>query len=193
MPVTNLPSESPPGFRATGQSKARSVFQGNHVARSVVLFENARTWLIGGVRDEEANLLIGMRASLSLHNAADMTVRGNYIHTEIPSFRWSQVHTLSVGGACPNLVIEHNVIRHGQWVVRGVTGEFRYNLVLDADGHGYSASPARNPKGPSGGGSHVVRGGSFASGAAWVRSAARGPATDTRSPYVGFRCAYDAP
>jgi len=34
VPVTNLPSESPPGFRATGRSRARKVFQGNQVRRS---------------------------------------------------------------------------------------------------------------------------------------------------------------
>src|SRR6185436_8117042 len=106
--------------------------QGNHISRSVVLFESTSNWLIGGNKDEEANILIGMRASLSIHRCADLTVRGNYIHTEIPSFRWSQVHTIAVGPPCPGLVIEHNVIRHGQWVVRGLAGEFRYNLVLDA-------------------------------------------------------------
>jgi hypothetical protein len=141
VPVTNLPSESPPGFRATGRSPARKLFQGNHVARSVVLFENTANWLIGGDRDEDSNLLIGMRASLSLHRSAGMRVRGNYVHTDIPSYRWSQVHTLQVVSPCPGLVVEHNVLRHGQWVVRGLTGEFRYNLVLDADAHNFIIGP----------------------------------------------------
>ncbi|HYT87430.1 MAG TPA: right-handed parallel beta-helix repeat-containing protein [Gemmataceae bacterium] len=142
VPVTNLPSSSPPGFRATGQSSARHLFQGNRVYRSVVLFENTRNWLIGGERDEDANILIGMRASLSLHSCSDTRIRGNYIHTEIPSYRWSQVHALAVGRTCSGVVIEHNVIRHGQWVVRGVTGEFRYNLVLDADAHNFIVGPS---------------------------------------------------
>lgn len=141
VPVTNLPSESPPGFRATGESPAPKFFQGNRVSRSVVLFENTRNWLIGGDTDADSNLLIGMRASITLHSCSDTRVRGNYLHTEIPSFRWSQVHTLAVGGSCPGLVIEHNVIRHGQWVVRGLQGEFRYNLVLDADGHNFIIGP----------------------------------------------------
>src|SRR5262249_2594868 len=68
-------------------------------------------------------------------------VRGNYIHTDIPSFRWSQTHTLAVQSPSPNLVVEHNIIRHGQWVVRGLTGEFRDNLVLDADGHNFIIGP----------------------------------------------------
>src|SRR5262249_2649546 len=62
------------------------------------------------------------------------------VHPEIPSFRWSQVHTLQVVGSS-GLVVEHNVLRHGQWVVRGLSGQFRYNLVLDADGHNFIIGP----------------------------------------------------
>src|SRR5262249_50797304 len=139
--VTNLPSESPPCFRATGQSPARKFFQGNYIGKSVVLFDNTRNWLLGGANEEDSNLLIGMRASLSLHGCADIVVRGNYIHTEIPSSRWSQVHTLMVGQPCPRLVVEHNVLRHGQWVVRGLSGDFRYNLVPDADAQNFITGP----------------------------------------------------
>lgn len=140
VPVTNLPDQSPPIFRASGRSKARKLFQGNHVTRSVVLFEETNDWLIGGDGDEDANILIGMRASFTLTRASKMIVRGNYVHTEIPSFRWSQVHTLAVV-ACSDLLVEHNILRHGQWVVRGLSGEFRYNLVLDADGHNFIIGP----------------------------------------------------
>jgi hypothetical protein len=141
FPVTNLPDGSPPGFRATGRSKARRLFQGNHVAKSIVLFESTNNWLIGGDKDEDANTIIGMRASLSIHRCERMTLRGNYVHTEIPSFRWSQVHTLNIVAPCPDLLVEHNILRHGQWVVRGLAGEFRYNLVLDADGHNFIIGP----------------------------------------------------
>lgn len=146
VPVTNLPDQSPPGFRATGKSKARKLFQGNLVLRSVVLFDNTNNWLIGGERDEDANILTGMRASFSIMRSSSMTVRGNYVHTEIPSFRWSQVHTLAVGSPCPDLLVEHNILRHGQWVVRGLAGEFRYNLVLDADGHNFIIGPQAGTK-----------------------------------------------
>jgi hypothetical protein len=142
VPVTNLPSESPPGFRASGRSTARKLFQGNRLEKSVVSFENTNNWLIGGASDEDSNVILGMRGSLSLSSCDDTLVKGNYIHTEIPSFRWSQVHTIAVGGKCTGLVIEHNVIRHGQWVVRGLSGQFRYNLVLDADGHNFIIGPA---------------------------------------------------
>ncbi len=139
LPVTNLPDESPPVFRASGKSTARKLFQGNRVDKSIVLFEDTRNWLIGGA-DGEGNVILGMRGSLSLFSCDDMTVKGNYVHTEIPSFRWSQVHTLMVG-RCSGLVVEHNILRHGQWVVRGLSGQFRYNLVLDADGHNFIIGP----------------------------------------------------
>ncbi len=142
VPVTNLPSSSPPIFRATGSSPARKLFQGNRIDKSVVLFENTRRWLVGGPKDEDANLLIGLRASLSIHRCEDVTIRGNYVHTDIPSYRWSQVHTLAVVPPCPGLVVEHNILRHGQWVVRGLAGEFRYNLVLDADAHQFIIGPS---------------------------------------------------
>jgi hypothetical protein len=141
VPVTNLPSESPPGFRASGRTSARKLFQGNRIEKSIVDFENTNNWLIGGAGDDEGNIILGMRGSLSLYGCDDTTVKGNYIHTEIPSFRWSQVHTISVGRDCKKLVIEHNVIRHGQWVVRGLSGEFQYNLVLDADAHNFIVGP----------------------------------------------------
>jgi hypothetical protein len=141
VPVTNLPDQSPPVFRASGDSPARKLFQGNRINKSVVAFERARNWLIGGDTDADSNIITGLRGSLSIFTCTDLTVRGNYIHTEIPSFRWSQVHTILVHSPCPNLVIEHNIIRHGQWVIRGLTGEFRYNVVLDADGHNFIIGP----------------------------------------------------
>ncbi len=58
-------------------------------------------------------------------------------------------------------------------------------------GFGYGGTPVTSPKGPPGGMTHVVRGGSFRDGAAWQRAAARGPARVPRAADVGFRCAYD--
>ncbi len=70
--------------------------------------------------------------------------------------------------------------------------------IVDENGFGYPAASQLNPKGPSTGAYHVVRGGSYHSGAAWIRTTARGergspvdPPT-MRSPVVGFRCARDA-
>ena len=66
---------------------------------------------------------------------------------------------------------------------------------VDEENFGYPQTPPGhpliNPKGPATGIGHVLRGGSFAEGAAWVRAAARGKMLPSRSPSVGFRCAYD--
>jgi formylglycine-generating enzyme len=64
----------------------------------------------------------------------------------------------------------------------------------DDENFGYPETPLGkplvNPKGPQTGMGHVIRGGSFAEGAAWVRGAARGKMNASRAPTVGFRCAY---
>jgi formylglycine-generating enzyme required for sulfatase activity len=60
----------------------------------------------------------------------------------------------------------------------------------DAHGFGYPQASQVNPKGPSHGLLHVVRGGNYADGAIFVRGAARDAAIGP-SPAVGFRCASD--
>jgi formylglycine-generating enzyme required for sulfatase activity len=62
---------------------------------------------------------------------------------------------------------------------------------VDDNGFGYAPGAVVNPKGPQNGVGHVLRGGSFADGAAWVRTAARGRMLDLRAPVTGFRCAYE--
>ena len=62
---------------------------------------------------------------------------------------------------------------------------------VDQNGVSYSAQPQNNPKGPPSGIAHVIRGGSFAEGGVFMRSAARQPMMLLRSSQVGFRCAYD--
>jgi formylglycine-generating enzyme required for sulfatase activity len=58
----------------------------------------------------------------------------------------------------------------------------------------YGKSPERNPKGPSSGETRVIRGGSWGSGPANVRSAIRGRDTPSdRIDGIGFRCAQDVP
>jgi formylglycine-generating enzyme required for sulfatase activity len=68
--------------------------------------------------------------------------------------------------------------------------------VLELDGAGlpvpYADAPEVDPKPKAVGGVfHVVRGGSYADGAMWLRSAARDSTSSSRSPWVGFRCASD--
>ena len=58
----------------------------------------------------------------------------------------------------------------------------------------YPQSTVSDPKGPDTGDERVVRGGSYAHGKPWLRSAARGHAfPGSRAAFRGFRCAYDAP
>jgi formylglycine-generating enzyme required for sulfatase activity len=68
-------------------------------------------------------------------------------------------------------------------------------LEIDASGRpvGYSQEPQVDPRPKTtGGGFHVVRGGSFVDGAMWMRGAGRDIATVSRPAWVGFRCAADA-
>jgi formylglycine-generating enzyme required for sulfatase activity len=68
----------------------------------------------------------------------------------------------------------------------------RYELV-DENGFGFTAQAQVNPKGPPSGSLHVLRGGSYVQGAAWMRSAWRGTLVQERSSDIGFRCASDLP
>ena len=60
---------------------------------------------------------------------------------------------------------------------------------VDDQGFGYAPGSAVNPRGPSSGVFHVVRGGSYTDGAAWMRTTARTTTTVARSAQIGFRCA----
>ncbi len=78
----------------------------------------------------------------------------------------------------------------------GNAAEWVWDLFdTDDENFGYPETrrgqPLVNPRGPQTGIGHVIRGGSFAEGAAWVRGAARGKMGASRAPTVGFRCAYE--
>jgi formylglycine-generating enzyme required for sulfatase activity len=67
-------------------------------------------------------------------------------------------------------------------------------LEYDAEGHpvGYAAEAEVDPKPrTSGGGFHVVRGGSYEVAPMWLRAAARDTTSLRRPASVGFRCASD--
>jgi formylglycine-generating enzyme required for sulfatase activity len=67
-------------------------------------------------------------------------------------------------------------------------------LVLDAAGRpaGYAAEAERDPKPKTtGGGFHVVRGGSYQDAAMWLRGSARDTTSLPRPAWVGFRCVAD--
>ncbi len=121
-------------FTATGTSKEKKWFQGNFIPRGKVVFRGDN-WLIGGDRDSDSNLMIGHRIGI-VASGAGTVVRGNYFHLLMPITKeypyWSQVSVFTTG---PEVIGEHNVIRDGEWIVRFVEGEFRYNVITDIVDH----------------------------------------------------------
>lgn len=121
-------------FTATGSSRERKLFQGNFIPRGKVVVR-APNWLIGGDRDADSNLFIGLRIGIVAEGEGTV-VRGNYFHLRMPITReypyWSQVSVFTTGRG---VVGEHNVIRDGEWIVRFVEGEFRYNVIADIIDH----------------------------------------------------------
>ena len=117
---------------ASGKSPARKLFQGNRVYKAGCRFD-APNWLVGGGADAESNIVIGLRANLFTSGEGSV-VRGNYVHVLLPVNEqrpyWSQVATF--GGSA---LAEHNVVRSGHWVIRGMFGEFRHNVVIEVHGH----------------------------------------------------------
>ncbi len=126
--------KSLPCFVARGNSRARKFFQGNRIWRSQARF-TAPNWLVGGDADADSNLCIGLRIGLFAEGEGTV-VRGNYLHLRMPITKefpyYSQVSTFSTSKGALG---EHNVIRDGEWIVRFVEGEFRYNLITDILDH----------------------------------------------------------
>jgi hypothetical protein len=126
--------KSADSFVARGNSREPKFFQANLVTRGKASF-TAPNWLVGGDGDADSNLFIGLRVGIFAHGEGTV-VRGNYLHLRMPITKqypyWSQVSTFT---AAKGAVGEHNVIRDGEWIVRFVEGEFRYNLIMDIIDH----------------------------------------------------------
>jgi len=120
-----------PALVLRGGSTGSKVFQGNTGAAGWVQLDSTRQWLVGGDGDD-GNVLVGPRVGIYADRSQDIQIRGNYTH-HIYFGGWSQGSNYELGGIA-TLTAEHNVIAGSSWPVRGVAGEFRYNLVLDA-GH----------------------------------------------------------
>ncbi len=121
-------------FTATGNSREKKWFQGNFIPRGKVIVRGAN-WLVGGDKDADSNLFIGHRIGI-VADGAGTVVRGNYFHLLMPITKeypyWSQISVFTTG---PEVIGEHNVIRDGEWIVRFVEGEFRYNVITDIVDH----------------------------------------------------------
>jgi hypothetical protein len=137
MPIGQQPGSDPnsptvPVISISGTSAAPKVFAGNNVGAAPVQFSNASNWTIGGDTDAESNVLIGPRASFEVLDSVNMTVEGNFLnHTYYGG--WSQGQLLELHGSEP-IAVKHNVLVDSSWPVRGLAGEFAYNLVVEA-GH----------------------------------------------------------
>jgi hypothetical protein len=137
FPVSEQPATSRAAFSLVGSSPARKLFQGNRIYKGECRFRSANV-LIGGDRDEDSNLVIGIRAKIQAAGTGTI-IRGNYVHVLLlgrevpPHFEyWSQVSTFEPGAGT---LAEHNVIRDGEWIIRFVEGDFRYNLICDINDH----------------------------------------------------------
>lgn len=134
---------STPAFLAEGNSNARKLFQGNRIYRSLCWF-NSSNWLIGGDTDQQSNLLIGLRAGFALESS-QLVLRGNYVHNFAYPSSGDEAALIVIYGTS-DVLAEHNVLRHGSWVVRGFGGEFRYNAVIDADNSALFSQPFEQTK-----------------------------------------------
>jgi hypothetical protein len=137
MPIGQEPGDDPtsptvPAISIFGSSTAHKEFAGNNVAAAPVKFELAHNWTIGGPTDADSNVLIGARAAFEVLRSSDVTIEGNFVNHNYYG-GWSQGQLMEVGGTTP-IAIQHNVLMDSSWPVRGIAGEFAYNLVLEA-GH----------------------------------------------------------
>jgi MYXO-CTERM domain-containing protein len=130
-----------PAFHADGSSTAAKVFQGNRIYRSAADFGGVDNWLIGGYGDPYSNIVIGHRGVISVRGN-HVKVVGNFINPQYP-LTSPDVENLVVGSndSNPDLVVEHNVLRSGEWVMRECMGEVRYNLISEMNGHAWIKGP----------------------------------------------------
>lgn len=145
-----LRDDAEPVFLAEGWDGTGSkVFRGNKILKGFVEFGKATHWLIGGDTAADSNVLVGRRAGIVLWGS-DFTVRGNYVHdvfvTSADQPLGNQESALSVVYETTGVLVEHNVLRKGHWVVRGIAGEFRYNAVLDPGSSGWLQQPFEDTK-----------------------------------------------
>ena len=135
QPLGQLPyGDSFPTVRFAGASTGVKTFAGNNVGAGWVDFQAVNHWTVGGDTDADSNILVGPRVGIHFdyqgHEGAssDIVVRHNY-SDHIYYGGWSQGNNLEAGGNS-TLLAEHNILIGSSWTIRGMAGEFRYNLVL---------------------------------------------------------------
>lgn len=135
QPLGQLPyGDSNPAVKFTGGSTGAKTFTGNNVGAGWVDFQAVNHWTVGGDTDADSNVLIGPRVGIHFDyngtsgSSSNIVVRRNY-SDHIYYGGWSQGNNLE-GGANASLLAEHNILISSSWTIRGMAGEFRYNLVL---------------------------------------------------------------
>jgi hypothetical protein len=148
VPVVAVIADSQPMLFAQGDGTGKNRFSKNLILKSWADFRS-NNWVIGGDSSAEGNRFIGLRAGMMLEGTG-FVVRGNYIHTIYPTsadlVHGQEVSPFLVQNDSPDLVLEHNVIRHGHWVLRSVSGEARYNAFIDADDTDWIHDPKEGTK-----------------------------------------------
>ena len=133
MPLGQNPgyySDAGASYPVLGVTGGTGVFAGNNIGAGYIELNNAKGWTVGGDTDADSNVLVGPRVGFS--PTGTVQLRRNYSH-HVYYGGWSQGCNFELGGSA-SVVAEHNVVYGSSWPVRGVGGQFRYNLVLDA-GH----------------------------------------------------------
>ena len=148
-----------PALNLTGSSAAAKVLQANNFGAGWVDIRSPN-WTIGGPTDPEGNVAIGARVGFKISESFTGTISHNYTNT-VYYGGWSQANNYEMGNI-PGVLIEHNVIEGSSWPVRGLAGEFRYNLVT---GDGLGGFIWTETEGPPNIHHNVLRGQSVAFGA----------------------------
>jgi hypothetical protein len=139
----NVALLSRPWFKEWGTSTAAKYFQGNHIYLSYMDL-GSPNWTVGADKtcasscDVLGNIMIGKRAGMAVRGAGSY-VSYNYSHVVLDvtpdSPTWSQVYNLQAIGA--GALAENNIIRSGDWVVNGIDGELRNNLIMELNPHDF--------------------------------------------------------
>jgi len=148
-----------PALALAGSSSGEKLLQTNNFGAGWVDITSPN-WTIGGPTDAQGNVALGARIGFRVSEAFTGTFSHNYANT-VYYGGWSQGNNFEMGNI-PDLLVEDNVIEGSSWPVRGLAGEFRYNLV---QGDGLAGFVWTETAGPTNIHHNVFRGGSVGFGA----------------------------
>jgi hypothetical protein len=141
------PDVSAPFFTAQGwQSKYPKVFEGNRIYQSYISFGPAKDWQITD------NIIDGERGGIAIGRSDEIEIAYNYIHclhdfaASNPDNPYgSQVSNLSFDQST-NVSTHDNFLQDGEWMVRGLDGDFYNNVLVDLQSHDWIIDPQAGAK-----------------------------------------------